>query len=96
MTARDHPHVELFPEAAGDTRPSDGLADVEVVASVEADELQAKERPQTRLSVIGEGARRSDESRRENLPVRVEPGMVYRDVRVYRRVDGRLPEGAGD
>ena len=86
MSARDHPHGELIAGAAGDSRPSDGLADVEVVASAEAEELQAKERPQTRLSVIGKGARRSDEPRREKLPPRVEPGTVYRDV-------ARLPAG---
>ena len=73
-----------------------GFADVQVVASVEAEELQAKERPRTRLSVIGKAVHRHDEPRRENLPPRIEPGTVYRDVRVYRRVEARLPEGASD
>ena len=81
---------------AGDRRPSDGFADVQVVGSVEAEELQATERPRTQLSVIGAAVERRDEPRRENLPPRIEPRTVYRDVRVYRRVQGRLREEASD
>lgn len=68
-----------------------GLPDIEVVASVTADEVQAKERPRTSLGVTGDGAHRSDASRRENLPDRLEPETVYRDVRLHLRVEGRLP-----
>ena len=72
------------------------LSDVEVVASVTADEVQAKERPRTSLGITGDGAHRSDVSHRENLPQRLEPETVYRDVRLHRRVAGRLPGWEGD
>lgn len=51
----------------------------------------ALERPRTELSVKGAGGVREDESsRRENLPRRLEPGAAYRNVRVHRRLAGRL------
>jgi hypothetical protein len=41
--------------------------------------------------VKGAGDVREDESsRRENLPRRLEPGAAYRNVRVHRRLAGRL------
>jgi autonomous glycyl radical cofactor GrcA len=48
-----------------------------------------RERPHTRTRVTGGADVRKDELvRRENLPDRLEPGRVYRDVRVRRRISG--------
>jgi hypothetical protein len=75
--------------------------DVEIGASVHADSLRFREKPQTEVEVHGEVAepdRRDDAiettsgSERENLPDEVEPGVTYRDVSVRWRAAGRIPE----
>jgi hypothetical protein len=38
----------------------------------------------------GDGVREDDSSRRENLTRRLEPGATYRNIRVHRRLAGRL------
>ena len=80
--------VEVFTGAGSDTR-SRQPADVEVMASASARELCASKRPRTSLEVDGD-LEREDASRRANLPPRLEPGTVYREVAVHRRLDGRL------
>jgi hypothetical protein len=77
-------------EAASETSPGEP-PDVEIEASASAKELRALEPPRIELSVLG-GAdvREENSSERENLPRRLEPGATYRDVRIYRRVAGRL------
>jgi hypothetical protein len=77
--------------AASEKSPGESLPDVEIEASASAEEVRALERPRTELSVKGGNDVRKDESsRREGLPRRLEPGATYRDVRVHRRLAGRL------
>jgi hypothetical protein len=77
--------------AASATSPSEPRPDVEIEASASAGEVRAFERPRIELSVKGGAdARQDDSGQRENLPRRLEPGRMYRDVRVYRRLAGRL------
>jgi hypothetical protein len=77
-------------------------ADIELLASVQANQLRFDERPQTEVRFFGEpGHESASGSDRTNLPERVEPGVTYREVRVdYRlasrlaaRDDGRPPPG---
>ena len=85
------PQGEVIAVAASETITGESPPDVEIEASASAEELRALERPRTELSVKGGNDVRKDESsRRENLPRRLEPGATYRDVRVHRRLAGRL------
>jgi hypothetical protein len=34
--------------------------------------------------------RKEDFGRRENMPPRLEPGVVYKEIRIHRRIAGRL------
>lgn len=91
MNARKEPQAEVIAGRASETSAGESRPDVEIEASASAEELRALERPRTELSVKGAGDVREDESsRRENLPRRLEPGAAYRDVRVRRRLAGRL------
>jgi hypothetical protein len=83
------PSVEVSAGASSETR-SPGPPDVEITASASAREIKALDRVETRLEVTGGDVEREDTSRRENLPPSLEPGTAYRDVRVHRRVGGRL------
>jgi hypothetical protein len=66
-------------------------ADIELVASVEADELRFDEPPETEVRFHGEPDHESASgSDRTNLPERVEPGVTYRDVHVDYRLASRL------
>jgi hypothetical protein len=70
---------------------ADWRADVEVEARATAEEISFLESPRTRIRVTGAPEARGYEfTKRENLPDTVEPGETYRDVRVRRRVGGRL------
>jgi hypothetical protein len=78
--------------------------DVEIGASVRADKLRFKRRPETQVEVHGEAqtAERLDReldraevetasgSERTNLPDEVEPGETYRDVRVTWRAAAKI------
>jgi len=77
--------------AASATGPREPRPDVEIEALASARELRALEPPRIKLGVKG-GAdvRQDDAGQRENLPRRLEPGRTYRDVRVHRRLGGRL------
>ena len=58
-------------------------ADVEIGAAVRARRLRFKRKPETHVGFRGEPGIESDSyTARENLPEEVEPGKVYRDVRV--------------
>jgi hypothetical protein len=73
------------------TRPRD--ADIELVASVEADELRFDEPPETEVRFFGEpGHESASGSDRTNLPEEVEPGVTYRNVRIDYRLATRLVE----
>jgi hypothetical protein len=68
-------------------------ADIELVASVEADELRFDEPPETEVRFFGEpGHESASGSDRTNLPEKVEPGVTYRNVRVDYRLASRLAE----
>jgi hypothetical protein len=71
-------------------------ADIELLATVQADKLRFDERPQTEIRFFGEpGHESASGSDRTNLPDRVEPGITYRDVRVDYRLASRLAAGGG-
>jgi hypothetical protein len=60
-------------------------ADIEFVASVEAEELRFDEQPDTEVRFFGEpGHESASGSDRTRLPEKVEPGVTYRDIRDYR------------
>jgi hypothetical protein len=72
-------------------------ADVEILASVKANELGFRETPQLTVNFAGEPAHVSASgSDRENIPPHVEAGVRYRDVRVNSRIAARLREEASD
>lgn len=66
-------------------------ADIELTASVKANQLRFDESPQTEVRFSGqpdhESAAGSD---RTNLPERVDPGVTYRDIRVDYRLASRV------
>jgi hypothetical protein len=85
------PQADVIAGTASETRPGESRPDVEIEASASAEELRALERPRTELSVKGAGdVREDDSSRRDNLPCQLEHGVKYREVRVHRRLAGRL------
>jgi hypothetical protein len=66
-------------------------ADIELTASVEADEIRFREPPDTEVRFSGEpGHESASGSDRLNLPEKVEPGVTYRDVRIDYRLASRL------
>jgi hypothetical protein len=66
-------------------------ADIEFIASVEADELRFDDAPETEVRFFGEpGHESAAGSDRTNLPENVEPGVTYRDVRIDYRIASRL------
>jgi hypothetical protein len=62
-------------------------ADVEVGAAAKARRLRFRRRPETRVTIHGEGESRTQ---RENLPEEVKPGVEYRDVKVRWRASARV------
>ena len=84
----------LPPRRSGRNRPSrPHSADIELLASVEADELRFDQPPETEVRFFGEpGHESASGSDRTNLPDKVEPGVTYRDVRVDYRLASRLAE----
>jgi len=86
---------EVFAGAAAESaKDTSRERDVEIVSSFSADSVRHLERPRirSRIEVTGK-AERLDETARENLPDQVEPGDVYRDVRVRRNFGARLTAG---
>jgi hypothetical protein len=66
-------------------------ADIELLASVQADELRFDEPPETEVRFFGEpGHESASGSDRTSLPERVEPSVTYRDVRVDYRLASRV------
>ena len=65
--------------------------DIELTASIEADELHFREEPETDVQFSGEpGHRSSSGTERTNLPDKVKPGVTYRDVRVDYRLASEI------
>ena len=88
-------HPEVFAGAAAESaKDTTRERDVEIASSLSADSVRHFDRPRvrSRIEVRGE-AERLDETVRENLPKRVEPGRVYRDVRLRRTFGARLVAG---
>ena len=80
----------LSADAATDTSVGDA-PDVEIQASACAEELRALEPGRTESEVTGDSdLRKEDFGRRENMPPRLEPGVVYKEIRIHRRIAGRL------
>ncbi|MFL5875488.1 MAG: hypothetical protein ACJ76T_06290 [Solirubrobacteraceae bacterium] len=66
-------------------------ADIELLASVRADELRFDEPPETEVRFSGEpGHESASGSDRTNLPETVEAGVTYRNVRIDYRAASRL------
>jgi hypothetical protein len=66
-------------------------ADIELLATVQADELRFDQAPETEVRFFGEpGHESASGSDRTNLPEKVEPGVTYRDLRVDYRLASRL------
>jgi len=70
--------------SADDRKPSDERPpDLEIGATVRADRLRFRDRPETDVEFTGQSVAETDSgSERENLPEEVEPGVTYRDVEV--------------
>jgi hypothetical protein len=97
VTAKDHPPAELSAGALSGPGSEDEQPDVEIQASVAADEVRALETPRTSVRLVGAAeAGREDFTRRQNLPGQLEPGVEYREVRMHRRVAGRVAEPGKD
>jgi hypothetical protein len=68
-------------------------ADVEIGATARARRLRFRSKPETRVEFEGEPGVESDShTERENLPEEVEPGKVYRDVRVRWTAGARIDD----
>ena len=71
------------------TRPKE--IDLEFAATVQAQELRFADAPETGVSFTGNPAYHSASgSDRTNLPDRVQPGMLYRDVKLDYRLAAKL------
>jgi hypothetical protein len=70
-------------------------ADIELLATVQANELRFDQAPDTEFRFFGEpGHESASGSDRTNLPEKVEPGVTYRRVRVDYRLATRLAAAA--
>jgi hypothetical protein len=69
-------------------------ADIDLTASVAADELRFQEVPETEVRFFGEPGYESESgNNRVNLPERVKAGETYRRIRVDYRLANRLAGG---
>ena len=90
----DRSKSRLFVFARAATTTGASRSDVEIDAKAVARELRVRERPRTRTRVFGDrGVLEDRVSWRRNLPKRLEPGDVRRDIAIRRRVAARLPSG---
>ncbi|HKG35892.1 MAG TPA: hypothetical protein VKA89_05585 [Solirubrobacterales bacterium] len=70
-----------------------GPADVEIGAAASARRIRFRRKPRTRVEFGGRPEIESDSrTERENLPEEVEPGEVYRDVRVSWAAGARIDD----
>jgi hypothetical protein len=91
MSSHPDHAVDLVAGAGVGRAEREPPADVEIDVSASASELRPLEHSRTGSTVSGsEGVRRNDAVWRRNVPSRLEPGAVYRDVRIRRRVTGHL------
>jgi hypothetical protein len=68
------------------------VADVELDVRASATAVRARSRARTRTRAVGASGDVERRSWRRNLPSRLEPGRVARDVAVRRRVAARLAD----
>jgi hypothetical protein len=67
--------------------------DVEIAASVRADEVRFECKPEVRVGAHANAPATAESvSERENLPDEVEPGVTYRNVSVRWRLAARLDD----
>jgi hypothetical protein len=67
--------------------------DVEMAASVRAEEVRFECEPEVRIRAYSDSPATAEHvSERENLPDEVEPGVTYRDVTVRWRLAARLED----
>jgi hypothetical protein len=67
--------------------------DVEIAASVRADEVRFECKPEVRVGAYANAPATAElVSERDNLPDEVEPGVTYRDVSVRWRLAARLDD----
>ena len=67
--------------------------DVEMAASVRADEVRFECKPEVRVGAYADAPASAESvSERENLPDEVEPGITYRNVSVRWRLAARLDD----
>jgi hypothetical protein len=65
--------------------------DVEISATVRADELRFESEPEVSVRVHADSPADTEHvSERDNLPDQIEPGVTYRDIAVAWRVSARL------
>lgn len=94
MTDRRAPEPRPRRSAKRPSRPRS--PDVELTASVHADELRFVEPPETDVRFTGDpGNESASGSDRINLPEQVDAGVTYRNVRVDYRLASRLADPAG-
>ena len=67
--------------------------DVEIAASVRADEVRFECKPEVRVGAYANAPATAElVSERENLPDELEPGVTYRDISVRWRLAARLDD----
>jgi hypothetical protein len=67
--------------------------DVEMAASVRADEMRFECKPEVRVGAYANAPATAESvSERENLPDEIEPGVTYRDISVRWRLAARLDD----
>jgi hypothetical protein len=67
--------------------------DVEMAASVRADEVRFECKPEVRVGAYANAPATAEAvSERENLPDEIEPGITYRDISVRWRLAARLDD----
>jgi hypothetical protein len=77
-----------------DDRPRE--TDVEILASVAADELRFDTEPEVQVRFPGTGKRDPQQvTRRQNVDTPVQPGKTYRRVFAATRISNRLLDGEG-
>jgi hypothetical protein len=72
---------------------TDREPDVEIAATVRADEVRFECKPEVEVRVYADSpAHAESASERENLPDELEPGVTYRDFAVAWRAAARLSD----
>ena len=72
---------------------TDWEPDVEIAATVRADEVRFECRPEVVVRAYSDSPATAESvSERDNVPDEVEPGVIYRDVAVRWRVAVRLDD----